>query len=165
MLDLGGKSFRIRKIKQFRMFSVFLRGIVHTLQHITACSTSSFVERLAQHTKPVPITSFKFSWPFWPEVWSRWKEAFTDYVKLFPTVLVNKVSVLEAIKVKLLRLCLIELGQSTFNARRLDEASSMNETLNHLNRMRAQKTTSWQRITSSCVKQPKISYRSTPSST
>ncbi len=56
-----------------------------------------------------------------------------DYVKLLP--LINKVSVSEAIKLKLLRLCLGELGQSTFDARRLDEASSMDEALNHLNSM------------------------------
>ncbi len=55
------------------------------------------------------------------------------YVKLLP--LINKVSVLEAIKLKLLRLCLGELGQSTFDVRRLHEASSMDETLNHLNCM------------------------------
>ncbi len=56
-----------------------------------------------------------------------------DYVKLLP--LINKVSVPGAIKLKLLRLCRDELGQSTFDARRLDEASSMDETLNHLNSM------------------------------
>ncbi len=54
-----------------------------------------------------------------------------DYVKLLP--LITKVSVLEAIKLKLLRLC--ELGQPTFDARRLDGAASMDETLNHLNSM------------------------------
>ncbi len=56
-----------------------------------------------------------------------------DYVNVLPLVI--KVSVPEAIKLKLLRLFLTELGQSTFDSRRLDEASSMDKALNHLNRM------------------------------
>ncbi len=60
-----------------------------------------------------------------------------DYIKLLP--LINKASVLEAIKLKLLLLSLGEFGQSTFDARRLDETSSMDETLNHLNNMCAEK--------------------------
>ncbi len=50
----------------------------------------------------------------------RWKETFMDYVNL--VLLVNKLSVPEIIKVKVLRLCLGERGQATFDARRLDEA-------------------------------------------
>ncbi len=46
-----------------------------------------------------------------------------EYVKLLP--IINKVSVPEAFKWKLLRLFLGELGQSTFEARRLDKASLM----------------------------------------
>ncbi len=56
-----------------------------------------------------------------------------EYVKLRPTI--NKVSVRDAIKWKLLRLCLGELGQSTFEARRLDKASFMGEPRNHFNRI------------------------------
>ncbi len=50
-----------------------------------------------------------------------------DYVNRLPFV--NKVSVPEAIKVKLLRLCLGEHGQITFAARRLDEATVANSLL------------------------------------
>ncbi len=73
--------------------------------------------------------------PFWPigsarppaEVWYRWKETLVDYVNLLPFV--NKVSVPEAIKVKLLRLCLGEHGQTTFDTRRLDEATTLDDAL------------------------------------
>ncbi len=53
-----------------------------------------------------------------------------DYVNLFP--LVNKVSVPELIKVKPLRLCLGEHGQATFDTRRLNEATTLDDALMHL---------------------------------
>ncbi len=61
--------------------------------------------------------------PLWPngcprppaEVWYRWRETLVDYVNPLPFV--NIVSVPEAIKMKLLRLCLGEHGQTTFDAR------------------------------------------------
>ncbi len=53
-----------------------------------------------------------------------------NYVKLLP--LINNVSLPEAIKFKLLQFCLGELGQPTFAARRLEEASSMAEALYNL---------------------------------
>ncbi len=52
-------------------------------------------------------------------------------------LLFSKISVAETIKLKLLRMCLGELGQTTFEARRLDEASPMDEALNRLNRMQS----------------------------
>ncbi len=54
-----------------------------------------------------------------------------NYVNLLPFI--NKVSITEAIKLKLLQLCIGELGQPTFAARRLEEAPSMDEALYHLN--------------------------------
>ncbi len=76
--------------------------------------------------------------PFWPigsprspaEVWYRWKEPLVDCVNLPPFV--NKISVPEDIKMKLLRLCLGEHGQTTFDARRLDEVTTMDDALMHL---------------------------------
>ncbi len=53
-----------------------------------------------------------------------------DYVNLLP--LVNKISVPEVINVKLLRLCFGERGQATFDRRRLNEATSLDDTLMHL---------------------------------
>ncbi len=54
-----------------------------------------------------------------------------NYVKLLP--LINNVSLPGVIKLKLLQLCLGELGQPPFAARRLEEAPSMDEALYHLN--------------------------------
>ncbi len=76
--------------------------------------------------------------PFWPigsprppaEIWFRWKEMFMDYVNLVP--LVNKVFVPEVIEVKLLRLCPSEHGQTTFDTRRLDEATTLDDALMHI---------------------------------
>ncbi len=53
-----------------------------------------------------------------------------DYVNLVP--LVNKVSVPEVIKVKLLRLCLGEHGQATFDTRQLNETTTLDDALMHL---------------------------------
>ncbi len=58
-----------------------------------------------------------------------------DYVNLLPSV--NKVSNPEVIKVlKLLRACLGELGQATFDTRRLSEASTLDDALMHLDSIR-----------------------------
>ncbi len=81
-----------------------------------------------------------------------------DYVKLLP--LINKVFVPEAIKLKLLRLCLGELGQSTFDARLLHEACSIYNTLNHLNSMCYAENNIFKMI---CQTQPMI-YSIEPSS-
>ncbi len=43
--------------------------------------------------------------------------------------LVNKMSVPEVIKLQLLQLCFDEHGQATFNTRRLDEASTLDDAL------------------------------------
>ncbi len=77
--------------------------------------------------------------PFWQngcprppaEVWHRWKETFIDYLN--PVPLVYKVSIPEVIKVKLLRWCLGEHGQVTFDTRRLDEATTLGDTFMQLN--------------------------------
>ncbi len=69
--------------------------------------------------------------PFWPRgspsppagAWARWSETFIDYVNLLP--IVNNCALTEALKLKLLRLLLGENVQVTFDARRLNEASSL----------------------------------------
>ncbi len=76
--------------------------------------------------------------PLWPnssprppaEVWYRWKETLVDYVNRLPFG--NKVSALEAIKVKLLRVCHGEHGQTTFDASQLDEDTTLDDALMHL---------------------------------
>ncbi len=84
-----------------------------------------------------------------------------DYVKLLP--LINNVSVLEAIKLILLRLCLGELGHSNFDARWLDGASSIGKTQNHLNNMRGAEINILKPLTSPYMKQPKVSSIETSS--
>ncbi len=63
------------------------------------------------------------------KICNRWKEILVDYVNLLPFV--NKVSVPEVIKKKFLRLCLGEHGQTTFDARRLDEATTLDDSVMH----------------------------------
>ncbi len=53
-----------------------------------------------------------------------------DYVNVLP--IVNNSPLMEGIKLKLLRLLLGENGQSPFNARRLNEASLLDDALRQL---------------------------------
>ncbi len=63
------------------------------------------------------------------EVWFRWEETFMDCVNLI--LLLNKIPVPEIITVKLLRLCLGEHGQGSFDTRRLGEATALGDALMH----------------------------------
>ncbi len=77
--------------------------------------------------------------PFWPigspsppaGAWARWSETFIDYVNILP--IVNNSTLTEVLKLKLLRLLLGENGQITFDARRLSEASTLEDALRQLN--------------------------------
>ncbi len=77
--------------------------------------------------------------PFWPRgspsppagAWARWSETFIDYVNLLP--IVNNCTLTEVLKLKLFRLLLGENGQVAFDARRLNEASSLEDALRQLN--------------------------------
>ncbi len=77
--------------------------------------------------------------PFWPigspsppaGAWARCSDTFVDYVNLLP--IVNNSTLTEVLKLKLLRLLLGENGQITFDARRLSEASTLEDALRQLN--------------------------------
>ncbi len=56
-----------------------------------------------------------------------------DYVKLLP--IVNNATLTEVMKLKLLGLLLGENGQPSFDRRRMNEVSSLDDALKQLNRM------------------------------
>ncbi len=80
--------------------------------------------------------------PFWPanrpkpsaDSWRIWKQTFLDYVDLLPTVN-NTVRLTEVQKLKLLRLYLGDLGQSYFDARRLNEEPTLKDALRQLTKL------------------------------
>ncbi len=70
--------------------------------------------------------------PFWPRgspagAWAYWGETFSDYVNLLH--IVNNSTLTEVLKLKLLRLLPGVNGQTPFDARRLNEASSVGDAL------------------------------------
>ncbi len=83
--------------------------------------------------------AFHSTRPFWPRgspsppagAWARWTETFIDNANLLP--IVNNFILTEVLKLKLLRLILGENRQTSFGARRLNEASSIEDALRQLN--------------------------------
>ncbi len=91
--------------------------------------------RRGQWCKLPQIIALHSPRPFWPRgspsppagAWVRWNESFIHYVNLLP--ILNNSSLTEVLKLKLFRLLLGENGQTIFDARRPNEASSLEDAL------------------------------------
>ncbi len=140
------------QIIQFRILSVFLRGKIQKQQRFSPWTHLLII---------IQLMPFDLPRPFWPGncprppavSWSCWRETFLDYVKLLP--IVNRETLTEVMKLKLLLLG--ENGQASFDTRRMNESSSLDDGLNNLTTSETLKAISSRRMITHCTNRMKIS--------